>query len=86
MPQTKDSTMNKKEPITVRSGEVYRVPRIGKQAAFVRILRVTKGQQPKVAYRRVTRTGGKRYGELVTRRWLSFMDGAWRLPAGWEPV
>jgi hypothetical protein len=76
----------KKERITVACGQTYRVPRRGKQAAYVRITRVTKGQQPKVSYRRVTRSGRKRSGEMVLRRWLSFFEGAWRLPPDWEVI
>ena len=98
--------MTSKNPITVRSGEVYRVPRRGKQAVFVRILRVTKGQQPKAFYFRVTKSG-KRVGpkrivasvSLVDNselkktfvantvpHWLTWRDGAWRLPESWTLV
>jgi hypothetical protein len=86
----------KPKPIPVRAGEIYRVPRKGKPAAFVKITRVVKGvvvkvrgklhyAQPKVAFKRVTKMGKKRAGEKhPAKHWLQFRDGAWHLPAAWE--
>ncbi len=79
--------MKQRRPtIAVKSGETYKVPRAGKPAAFVKLVRVRKGDQPKVTYERVTRSGGKRPGESVNVRWLTFRDGAWRLPENWLPA
>lgn len=77
--------MTNKNPITVRRGETYKVPRSGKQAAYVLVLGVRKnGGQPKVTYRRVSRSGKRRPGESVNVRWLTFREGAWRLPESWS--
>lgn len=78
--------MKRKHTITARRGEIYRVPRVGKPAAYVRILGVRRGDQPKVRYRRVTKAGGRRSGELEALRWLQWREGAWRLPADWLKV
>ena len=79
--------MKQRRPtIEVVRGETYRVPRPNKPAAFVKILGIRKGDQPKVTYKRVTRSGGRRPGESVNVRWLTFRTGAWRLPENWLPA
>ena len=55
-------------------------------AAYIKVIGIRKGQQPKITYRRVTRNGGRRSGEPVVRRWLQFICKAWGLPTNWERV
>lgn len=75
--------MKAKHTIAVRCGETYRVPRARKPAAYVKILRVQRGQQPKVFYRRITKAGKPRPERAA--HWLQYFNGAWRLPEAWEP-
>jgi hypothetical protein len=73
----------------VKRGQTYKVPRIGKPAAYVRIKSVRKGQQPKVTYFRYTKSGKKSRGQPVPKvRWLQWSKSAkaWTLPATWELV
>jgi hypothetical protein len=73
----------KKKRTTIKRGQLFKVPRKGKPAAFVRVVGVRWGQQPKVTLRRVTRSGGRRSGETDFRHWLQFVSGVWRLPENW---
>ena len=77
-----------KPRIDASVGQTYRVPRAGKPARMVRIAGIRRGQQPKVSYYLVSRTG-KRVESLRTplyMAWMQWVDGAWRVPAGWEAV
>lgn len=91
--------------VPVKRGQTYRVRRPGRPPVYVRIAKVTMGQQPKAFLYRVTR-GGKRVGpqrivastklednELkktyapnTIAHWLTWRDGAWRMPESWELV
>jgi hypothetical protein len=62
------------EPITVKRGEIYKVPGVGR----IKVLGVRRAvTPPRMTYKRLRRRG-------VAVRWLSWREGAWRLPAGWE--
>jgi hypothetical protein len=77
---------NAKHTIAVKTGQIYRVPRNGKPAHHVKIVRVTKGQQPKARYILVTRSGKRKTPKSAHPivAWLQWSDGSWQMPLGWE--
>ena len=78
--------MSVKSNIVVRRGEVYRVPRRGKISAYIKVTGIRQGPQPKVTYRRVTKSGKNRNSKETAIRWLQFADRSWRFPPAWERV
>jgi hypothetical protein len=80
----------KKRDHDVCAGQIYRVPRAGKPANHVKVVRVkNKPDGPVIHYVPVTRTGNKKpigYGlkHLETR--LTRGADGWSLPMGWEPT
>jgi len=85
--------------VAVEAGQVYRIPRPGKPAQWVKVkaVDVKDPNQPKIRYVPITRTGAeKSLGLGDQRKWdkkvatiptrAQFRDGAWRAPPGWELV
>ena len=76
--------------ILVRAGQVYwsRPSKPNARKKFVRVVRVTKGQQPKVTVRSVTSTGKKKPTRYVStfQVWLTYsmeMRG-WVMPSSYQ--
>lgn len=78
--------------IEVVTGQVYRLPRQGKPARHVRIVRILDNdiQQPKARYLLVTKSNKPKERRHPEERlalcWLQFRDGSWRMPARFELV
>lgn len=75
----------------MKAGQVYRVPREGKPAHHVKVLRVAgkKTHQPKIHYVLVTKSGkrkplGSGLTHLVT--WMTWDGKAWSPPGVWQLV
>lgn len=73
--------------IAVKKGQFYRTrpQRKGAHWRYARIIGVSKGQQPKVTYVEVTKTGKKK-SSIVGRAWLQIREGEWQLPEAYELV
>jgi hypothetical protein len=73
----------RKPLFAVSVGDTFRIPRAGKPARHVRIVRILgrKGHQPKAKYIQVTRSGKRKTkkGEEITA-WLTWVDGQWTIP------
>lgn len=67
---------------------MYRVPRQGKPARHIRIVRLIqpRSRQPKVRYVLVTKSGKRKQpkGAVLPVSWLVWRDGAWHMPPGFE--
>jgi hypothetical protein len=64
----------KNTTITVRRGQIYKVGR-----KTIKITGISRGHQPKATYTRVAAGSGRKYPGRY-RAWLTWRDGAWRLP------
>lgn len=98
----KRTTKTRRPVVAVATGQVYCVPRLGMVAVRIRVSYVLTSdrQQPKVAYQVVSKSGKPtkrvwysieidgqpKRKELKRTTWLSWREGAWRLPASWELV
>ena len=73
--------------VAVAAGDTFRVPRAGKPARHVRIVRVQRAanQSPCAYYVEVTRTGRRKSGDTI-RHVLTWRDGAWRMSNFFEVV
>jgi hypothetical protein len=77
--------VKKKELYTVKAGQVYSaVPkRKGAHKQFVKVLRLSKRNQPKVTLQLITKSGKKKktpFGTDTFQSWLTFHEGQWKLP------
>ena len=70
----------KRTTITVRRGQIYRVGR-----KTIKITGVSKGDQPKATYARISRSGATKYKGHY-RAWLTHRNGVWAPPASWNLV
>jgi hypothetical protein len=73
--------------VAVAAGNTFRVPRAGKPARHVRIVRVQRAanQSPCAYYIQITRSGNRKPGDPI-RHVLTFRDGAWRMSSFFEAV
>ena len=83
------SKKKKKLKTLVKAGQIYRVPRLGKPAHHVRVVRVVRinSDQPKVHYRPVTKSGKKKpiaYGLTHLTSWLHWDGSMWVPPSVWQ--
>ena len=73
----------------VRKGQLYRSrSKVGQPWRYVKITGGSRGNQPRAAWKEVTRAGNKkRNGEFPNgRSWLQWRDEKWQMPEAYDLV
>lgn len=83
--------MGKAKKESVIAGQYYKTtPASGGHSKYIRIMRVSRGQQPKATVRRTTRSGNLKTGKdaYSFSVWLTFNQGLsqWVMPSSYELV
>ena len=88
MPKRKTKKKKRPDHLAVKAGQHYKVPRAGKPARHVRVLRVRgkNSRQPTAVYVEVTRSGRKKVRAIEAVRWLQWNGKQWDMGPGFTQV